>query len=79
MKRPNTHVYAIVRVNEFQPPTSAWDVRVTVKEVVATRDDAQREVERLNAVKRGKRCFYFWQLTRMILGGGKNATPQQPS
>lgn len=66
MKRQSRHVYAVIRVNEFQSESRDWDVRITVKEVVMTKDEACREVERLNEVNKKKRVFYFWQLTRMV-------------
>lgn len=42
----------------------------TVKEVVLTRDEAIREVERLNALAEGKRCRYLWTTTRLFPDGG---------
>lgn len=52
--------FAIVRLEE---PCSGED-QVTVKLVTWTKEDADREVERLNTVNAGKRCRYFWLATR---------------
>ena len=66
MKRSSGHVFAIVRVDEFLSSDSPWCNRVTVKEIVKTQEEAQREVERLNEINQGKGCTYFWQVTRLV-------------
>ncbi|HYV36749.1 MAG TPA: hypothetical protein VE988_13665 [Gemmataceae bacterium] len=47
---------------------------VTVKEVVASAEEARREVARLNALNAGKGCRYFWQATRVFLDGGSHGS-----
>jgi hypothetical protein len=39
---------------------------ITVKEIVLTKEEAQREVDRLNGLNRNKQSTYFWQLTRLV-------------
>jgi hypothetical protein len=66
--KPNPHydhVYAIVRVDEFQGPEAAWENKVTVKKVVWSAEVARHEVERLNQLQGGKGSLYFWQATRL--------------
>ena len=69
MKRTTKHVFAVVRLDGFltglEPPTNA----VTVKEVVLTKEEAESEVQRLNAVNRDKECVYFWRMTRLVNKG----------
>jgi hypothetical protein len=66
MRKTTKHVFAVVRLDNFlsdvAPPANA----VTVKEVVLTQQEAENEVQRLNAVNSGKNCLYFWQMTRLI-------------
>ncbi len=50
-------LHAIVRHDEFA--TDIADA-ITVVAVVPTKDEAEREVDRLNRVNAGKRCSYFW-------------------
>jgi hypothetical protein len=60
--------YAVVRVDEFQfsdPMPDDWSDFVYVKEVWWTAEEAQAEVDRLNALgdDRGKK--YHWQHVRV--------------
>jgi hypothetical protein len=56
------HVYAIVRIDSFQPLESC----ATVVKVMAARDQAEREAARLRDVNGGKDCTYVVQTTRFI-------------
>ncbi|KNY25482.1 hypothetical protein [Pseudobacteroides cellulosolvens] len=58
-----THVYAIIRIDKF---IDDYKNAVTVKEVVLSLEDAEKEVERLNRINSDKDCLYFWQTTRLI-------------
>lgn len=42
----------------------------SVKEIVLDADVAQREVERLNALKANTDTRYFWSSTHLFLDGG---------
>jgi len=66
MKRTAKHVFAIVRVDEFQSADVPWGNRITVKEIVMTEQEARREVERLNGINKQKGGVYFWQVTRWV-------------
>ena len=73
MKRPNTPVFAVIRLdNSFADlsqsagATPQAAVVVTVKEIVTTREAAEAEVERLNKLNAEKGCRYFWQQTRFV-------------
>ncbi len=59
------HAFAIIRVDSYGdlylPPQDA----VTVTKVVWSREVAEVEVARLNALKKDKGSFYFWQVTRL--------------
>jgi hypothetical protein len=47
---------------------------ITVKEVLPTQGEADREVERLTALNEGKACVYFSSITRFYpMGRGLNA------
>lgn len=66
---PNTkfdHVYAIVRVDAVD---SSECLRlpdtITVKKIMKSKEAAEQEVLRLNAVNSSKGCVYFTQLTRL--------------
>jgi hypothetical protein len=39
---------------------------VTVKMIVRDRDEAEREVARLNALQKPGGPHYFWQVTRLL-------------
>jgi hypothetical protein len=58
-------LYAIVRLDGDQ----LREGTITVKEVVSTLEEAQAEVERLNALVAGKDTRYFWQTTRHVQTG----------
>jgi len=68
MKRTTKHVFAIVRVDEFQSADVPWNNRITVKEIVSTEQEARLEVERLNGLNKKKGGVYFWQVTRLVEG-----------
>lgn len=44
---------------------------VTVKEVLPSFEEAEREAERLNQLQEGKGCYYFAQATRFFPFGRK--------
>ena len=74
MNAPNRkaqHVYAVLR---FDPPSADDALEelteypgnfITLKELLPTEAEAEREVERLNALKAGKRSIYFTQIGRL--------------
>lgn len=66
MARTNQHVYAIVRIDEFDDSSVTLEDMITVKEVVWSIEKAEAEVSRLNELNESKRCRYFWQTTRLI-------------
>lgn len=61
-------------VSESGPAISARYYDVTVKEVVTTIEEAQREVERLNNLRADKNCRYFWQSTHYFLDGSSHGS-----
>lgn len=64
MKNEYDYAYAILRADEYQGPECPIEYKVTVKKVVLDADAAEREVQRLNALrKEGVR--YFSQVTRL--------------
>jgi hypothetical protein len=58
-------VYAVVRIDEFLSRRDA----ITVKEILPTLEQAEKEVERLNELNRDKGCYYFWQAARYFPEG----------
>jgi hypothetical protein len=68
------HLYAVVR---FDPPADeavdsiveSPDTFITVKELLPTQEEADREVERLSALSEGKDCVYFSTITRFYPTG----------
>ena len=48
--------------------------RVTVKEVVMSIEEAEKEVERLNRVNANKRCRYFFDGTHLFDEGGSHGS-----
>jgi hypothetical protein len=67
-------LFAVVRLDRpfdgdlarlFDQPTDY----VVVKEVLPSADEAEREVERLNALNGGKGCVYFAMQTRFFRQG----------
>jgi hypothetical protein len=59
------HVYAVLRLDEFQGLEVPLDHKVTVKKIVWSEAVARAEVERLNQLQAGKGCLYFYQVTRL--------------
>jgi hypothetical protein len=62
-------VYAVLRYDGFLSDVSAPEACVTVKEVVWSRELAEAEVARLNALRAGKDVRYWWQMTRLFPEG----------
>lgn len=68
LNKPNKeaiHVFAIIRIDAFQPPDVPLESKITVKKVVWTQEIAEQEVERLNKLNTAKGALYFWQITRL--------------
>jgi hypothetical protein len=66
--KPNAkhdHVFAIVRIDTFHDASVPPEVAVTVKNVVWTQEDAEREVARLNRLNASKGSVYFSKMTRL--------------
>jgi hypothetical protein len=68
MNKAKTHVYAIIRVDEFYDQATPIENKITVKAVVRSIEDAKAEVARLNTLNESKGAKYFWQTTRLIEG-----------
>ena len=86
MKDPHETVYVVIRVDHF-PGLDASDEHesngpvgrfgefvVNVKEVVTTAEEADREVERLNALNADKGSRYFWAGGHYFPGGGSHGS-----
>lgn len=63
--RDADQAFAVLRFDRFLPDDADEQERVTVKEIVWTQQEAEREVERLNALNAEKDCVYAWQHTRV--------------
>ncbi len=69
-EQPVTHVYAIVRVDDYLGTDVPIERRITVKEVVGTATEACDEVARLNRLRADGGVRYFSQVTRLVGGAG---------
>jgi hypothetical protein len=69
-------VYAVVRYDHFLADDTSPETKVTVKEVLPSREEAEREVARLNLLNKGRGSNYFWQYTRFLPKGRADATDQ---
>ena len=63
--RAKFQVYAVIRIDEY----SSIRDSITVKEILPTMEQAEKEVERLNRLDGDKGCYYFWQATRYFPEG----------
>ena len=83
MSRRTEHrsVFAVVRVSQGYPHQDLAgsevgpgilfnEFDVTVKEIVTTAEEAEREVARLNHLNATQDCRYFWTGTRYFPDGG---------
>lgn len=61
--------YAVVRLDHYLGPETLLQDRVTVKEVLPSLEEAEREVARLNALAGDRDRIYFWQYTRYFPAG----------
>jgi hypothetical protein len=59
------HVYAIVRIDDFQGIEVPLKEKITITKLVWSQEKAIAEVDRLNNLHSGKQCTYFWQMTRL--------------
>jgi hypothetical protein len=64
MRKRNTPVYAVVRIDDY--PSGTLENNITIKEIVWSLAAAEAEVARLNELNRSKGCKYFWQSTRLM-------------
>ncbi len=86
--------YAVVRIDDgpLDHPSSVGEFllddvmmpapgpsNVSVKEVVATAEEARREVMRLNALNAEKGCRYYWQATHIFPDGGSHGSAGRAS
>ncbi len=62
-------VFAVLRFDFYLREDAPEEDRVTVKEVLASQDQAEREVERLNALVHDQGVKYVWQATRYFPKG----------
>lgn len=60
-----SHVYAIVRFDEFHGDDVPIDRMVSVKAVLLNAESAAREVDRLNGLQAGGGVRYVYMLTRL--------------
>ena len=58
-------VYVILRADLFHKPGTELETLITAKGVVRSLEDAQREVERLNALHPDGSVKYWWQTSRL--------------
>jgi hypothetical protein len=56
--------YAVVRIDEYDIPGIPEDGLITVKEAWSSKEQADAEVARLNAINADKSCRYFAFYTR---------------
>jgi hypothetical protein len=63
---PKLGVHAIVR---HDPGSMDVTLAITVVAVVPTKEEAKREVERLQEINRHTGCRYFWTPTRYYPAG----------
>ena len=67
-EKPNAkfeHVFAVVRIDTDLLSGQSLDNAFTIVKALRKREDADREVERLNDVNADKSCNYFVQLCRL--------------
>lgn len=63
MRSPYEFVYAVVRVDDYGDGVFNPETQITVKEVVWSREEAEKEVKRLNALGLGR---YYFTLSRLV-------------
>jgi hypothetical protein len=68
------HLFAVVRFDipdgqSLHRMVECPDQYITVKEILPTEEEADREVERLNAVNAGRNCVYWSTITRFYRAG----------
>ena len=61
--------YAVLRWDGFHGADARPEALVTVKEIVSSRELAEAEVARLNALCAGSDIYYWWQMTRLFPEG----------
>jgi hypothetical protein len=74
MYKEREGVYAILRYDGFHGPDARPEVTVTVKEIVRSKELAEREVARLNGLAEGRETRYWWQYTRLFPEGQSAGT-----
>ena len=66
--QPREKVWAVIRVNgAIDGPDH--EHRISVKEIVRSREIALAEVERLNTLNSHLNCWYFCQMSRLFADG----------
>jgi hypothetical protein len=58
------HAFAVVRLELSDDPRTEPELAINIKVILFDEEHARGEVARLNALAEGKRCLYFYQVTR---------------
>lgn len=74
--RERDEVYAVLRFDSFHGSDTPPEVTITVKQVVRSRELAEAEVARLNALNGGEGVRYWWQATRLFPDGTSAGTQE---
>ena len=61
------HVFVVLRADAYDEDGHVSE-HVTVKKVVASEEQARREVERLNAINSDKACRYYFEIAQFDTG-----------
>jgi hypothetical protein len=70
--RKKRQVYAIIRLDGELAVKRATADLVTVKSIVPSLNEAQAEVDRLNALRPDEDIMYVWQATRYFMSTDKD-------
>ncbi len=77
VKQTWDYLFVVFRIDEWRLRTSSdpseADTCITIKEVLPTAEEAEREVARLNALAETKECRYFYQRARYYAEGRTSA------
>lgn len=72
--RSSEPVWVVLRADLYLDAETPLEVRVTAKEVVRSQDLAEREVERLNALRNDSSIRYWCQQSRVYVPGQSAGT-----
>jgi len=68
MDKPNLkydHIFTVIRIDDYGDLETALETRIVATKSFLSKEKAEKEVKRLNALNKDKGAHYLYQLNRL--------------